>query len=203
MYGTFRAAEISLKKTHVDTNKESYHDGITVTTKEYAEDLNKEIINYNERRMRRSKSGVFSITLKLYPGKYEIKFIVNGQWKLDPLRPTVNNNGHQNNLFIFTYFDELMCVCLSTHDSLLLLILIFEYVFCSTLSSFRADSWRLLNYTPSVPKISSSLGMARVLRKIVKCIDSGKKICYTPSVPIKVATFFWARRLRRGLLCFN
>ncbi|XP_057777092.1 protein PTST homolog 2, chloroplastic-like isoform X2 [Salvia miltiorrhiza] len=225
----FEAAEISLKKTPVDTNKESYHDGITVTTKEYAEDLDKEIINYNEirtrlrrleseltttlcsirskredsiseevtgsstelqslsdavefqenevmsakqqlrslraklavvegkmtlaiiearkkvelkhkkkgdsrkslqllrttsivwpnsaaevllagsfdgwktqRRMRRSKSGLFSITLKLYPGRYEIKFIVNGQWKLDPLRPTVNNNGHQNNLFIIT-----------------------------------------------------------------------------------------------------
>ncbi|KAL1569926.1 protein PTST 2, chloroplastic-like isoform X3 [Salvia divinorum] len=55
-----------------------------------------------QRRMRRSKSGMFSITMKLYPGRYEIKFIVDGKWKLDPLRPIVNNNGHENNLFIVT-----------------------------------------------------------------------------------------------------
>ncbi|XP_042018502.1 protein PTST homolog 2, chloroplastic-like isoform X2 [Salvia splendens] len=222
--------EISFEKNPADTNKESYHDGITVTTKEYAEDMDEhKEINYNEiqtrlqdleselttalrsirseredsiskevtggstdlqslsdavefqenevmsakqrlrslraklavvegkmtlarieaqkiievkkrrigdarrslqllrttsivwpnsaaevslvgsfdgwttqRRMRRSKSGMFSITLKLYPGRYEIKFIVDGKWKLDPLRPIVNNNGHENNLFIVT-----------------------------------------------------------------------------------------------------
>ncbi|XP_047966117.1 protein PTST homolog 2, chloroplastic-like [Salvia hispanica] len=226
----FEAAEISFEKNPVDTNKESYHDGITVTTKEYAEDMDEhKEINYNDiqtrlrdleselttalrsirsgredsiskevtggstdlqslsdavefqenevmsakqqlrslraklavvegkmtlarieaqkiievkkrrigdarrslqllrttsivwpnsasevslvgsfdgwttqRRMRRSKSGIFSITLKLYPGRYEIKFIVDGKWKLDPLRPIVNNNGHENNLFIVT-----------------------------------------------------------------------------------------------------
>lgn len=226
----FEAAEISLGKNSVDTDKESYHDGIIVTTKGYAEDLDghKEI-NYNEirtrlqcleseltttlqslrskredtiseevteryselhnlsdtlefqenevmsakeklrslraklavlegkmalaiidaqkkvevkqkqindarkfsqllrtacivwpntatevflagsfdgwttqRRMEKSKSGVFSITLKLYPGRYEIKFIVDGQWKVDPLRPILNNNGHENNLFTVT-----------------------------------------------------------------------------------------------------
>ncbi|XP_047961165.1 protein PTST homolog 2, chloroplastic-like isoform X5 [Salvia hispanica] len=53
-----------------------------------------------QRRMRRSKLGVFSITLMLYPGSYEIKFIVDGKWKLDPLRPTINNNGYINHLFI-------------------------------------------------------------------------------------------------------
>lgn len=77
-----------------------------------------------QRRMQKLKSGVFSITLKLYPGSYEvgcwhldyfsmfmsdplvsfpiilqIKFIVDGQWKVDPLRPIVYNNGFQNNLF--------------------------------------------------------------------------------------------------------
>ncbi|XP_042049069.1 protein PTST homolog 2, chloroplastic-like isoform X2 [Salvia splendens] len=53
-----------------------------------------------QRRMRRSKLGVFSITLMLYPGSYEIKFIADGNWKLDPLRPTINSNGYINNLFI-------------------------------------------------------------------------------------------------------
>ncbi|KAH6809502.1 hypothetical protein C2S51_027285 [Perilla frutescens var. frutescens] len=53
-----------------------------------------------QRRMEKSKSGVFSITLKLYPGRYEIKFIVDGQWKVDPLRPILNNNGYENNLFL-------------------------------------------------------------------------------------------------------
>ncbi|KAL1550973.1 protein PTST 2, chloroplastic-like isoform X1 [Salvia divinorum] len=226
----FEAAEISLEKYPVDTNNESYHEGITITTKEYAEDLGEhKEINYNEvrtriwgleselttalhsirsrrednilkevigsstelqslsdavefqeneimsakqqlrslraklavlegkitlatveaqkiaevnqkqigdarkslqllrttsiewpnsaaqvllagsfdgwtaqRRMHRSKLGVFSITLKLYPGSYEIKFIVDGNWKLDPLRPTINNNGFINNIFIVT-----------------------------------------------------------------------------------------------------
>lgn len=226
----FEAAEISLGKNSVDADKESYHDGITVTTKEYGEDLDQhKEINYNEiqtclrcleseltttlqsvrskredsiseevtgssselqslsdalefqenevmsakeglrslraklailegkmtlakinaqkrvevkhrqiddarkslqllrstcivwhnsatevlltgsfdgwttqRRMQKLKSGLFSITLRLYPGRYEIKFIVDGQWKVDPLRPTVYNNGYENNLFTVT-----------------------------------------------------------------------------------------------------
>ncbi|KAL4281488.1 hypothetical protein GQ457_03G007470 [Hibiscus cannabinus] len=55
-----------------------------------------------KRKMEKSSSGVFSAQLKLYPGKYEIKFIVDGEWKLDPLRPIVNNNGFENNLLIIT-----------------------------------------------------------------------------------------------------
>ncbi|KAK8492573.1 hypothetical protein V6N11_030797 [Hibiscus sabdariffa] len=53
-----------------------------------------------KRKMEKSSSGVFSVHLKLYPGKYEIKFIVDGEWKLDPLRPIVNNGGFENNLLI-------------------------------------------------------------------------------------------------------
>ncbi|CAL9156394.1 protein FLOURY ENDOSPERM 6, chloroplastic-like [Musa acuminata AAA Group] len=53
-----------------------------------------------QRRMERSSSGVFSLQLKLYPGRYEIKFIVDGVWKVDPLRPIVRNSGHENNLLI-------------------------------------------------------------------------------------------------------
>ncbi|GLU17167.1 hypothetical protein SLE2022_335600 [Rubroshorea leprosula] len=53
-----------------------------------------------QRKMERSRTGVFSPYLKLYPGRYEIKFIVDGKWMIDPLRPIVHNNGHENNLII-------------------------------------------------------------------------------------------------------
>ncbi|XVE75178.1 hypothetical protein DITRI_Ditri12bG0074800 [Diplodiscus trichospermus] len=55
-----------------------------------------------KRKMEKSSTGVFSMRLKLYPGKYEIKFIVDGEWRIDPLRPIVNNNGYENNLLIIT-----------------------------------------------------------------------------------------------------
>ncbi|KAF8378391.1 hypothetical protein HHK36_029730 [Tetracentron sinense] len=51
-----------------------------------------------QRKMERSSTGIFSLCLKLYPGRYEIKFIVDGAWKVDPLRPIVHNNGYKNNL---------------------------------------------------------------------------------------------------------
>lgn len=53
-----------------------------------------------QRKMEKSVTGVFSLTLKLYPGKYEMKFIVDGVWKVDPLRPVVHNDGYENNLLI-------------------------------------------------------------------------------------------------------
>ncbi|CAD6206199.1 unnamed protein product [Miscanthus lutarioriparius] len=56
----------------------------------------------SQRKMERSENGMFSLNLRLYPGRYEIKFIVDGVWKNDPLRPTVHNNGHENNLLIVT-----------------------------------------------------------------------------------------------------
>uniref|UniRef100_A0A1J3HGR2 5'-AMP-activated protein kinase subunit beta-2 n=1 Tax=Noccaea caerulescens TaxID=107243 RepID=A0A1J3HGR2_NOCCA len=55
-----------------------------------------------QRKMKKAENGVFSLTLKLYPGKYEIKFIVDGQWKVDPLRPIVTCNGYENNLLIIS-----------------------------------------------------------------------------------------------------
>ncbi|XP_012568263.1 protein PTST homolog 2, chloroplastic isoform X2 [Cicer arietinum] len=54
----------------------------------------------SQRKMEKSETGMFSVCLQLYPGKYEIKFIVDGEWKIDPLRPLVNNNGHVNNLLV-------------------------------------------------------------------------------------------------------
>ncbi|KAJ6688980.1 hypothetical protein OIU85_005404 [Salix viminalis] len=53
-----------------------------------------------QRRMEKSSVGIFSLYLKLYPGRYEIKFVVDGEWKIDPLRPIVNNNGYENNLLL-------------------------------------------------------------------------------------------------------
>ncbi|KAJ7943536.1 5'-AMP-activated protein kinase subunit beta-2 [Quillaja saponaria] len=55
-----------------------------------------------QRKMEKSNTGIFSVSLKLYPGKYEIKFIVDGKWMIDPLRPIVRNNGHENNLLTIT-----------------------------------------------------------------------------------------------------
>ncbi|XP_055818701.1 protein PTST homolog 2, chloroplastic-like isoform X3 [Solanum dulcamara] len=63
---------------------------------------NSEELRSKERKMERSSTGVFSVNLKLYPGRYEIKFVVDGIWKIDPLRPIVHNNGHENNLLIVT-----------------------------------------------------------------------------------------------------
>ncbi|KAF3792681.1 PTST protein [Nymphaea thermarum] len=54
----------------------------------------------SQRRMERTSSGVFVLNLKLYPGRYEIKFIVDGMWRVDPLRTVLSNNGHENNLLV-------------------------------------------------------------------------------------------------------
>ncbi|CAN6439302.1 unnamed protein product [Victoria cruziana] len=54
----------------------------------------------SQRRMERTSSGVFVLNLKLYPGRYEIKFMVDGIWRVDPLRTVVSSNGHENNLLI-------------------------------------------------------------------------------------------------------
>lgn len=55
-----------------------------------------------QRKMEKSITGIFSATLQLYPGRYEIKFIVDGAWRCDPLRPTVQNDGYENNILIVT-----------------------------------------------------------------------------------------------------
>ncbi|XP_050237668.1 protein PTST homolog 2, chloroplastic [Mercurialis annua] len=55
-----------------------------------------------KRKMQKSDVGIFSLCMKLYPGKYEIKFIVDGEWKVDPLRPVVCSDGYENNILIIT-----------------------------------------------------------------------------------------------------
>lgn len=42
----------------------------------------------------------FSTTLRLRPGRYEIKFLVDGQWHLSPEFPTVGEGLTQNNLLV-------------------------------------------------------------------------------------------------------
>ncbi|XP_016557367.1 protein PTST homolog 2, chloroplastic isoform X4 [Capsicum annuum] len=55
-----------------------------------------------QRKMEKSRTGVFAVNLKLYPGTYEIKFVVDGIWKTHPLKPIIHNSGHENNLLIIT-----------------------------------------------------------------------------------------------------
>lgn len=54
----------------------------------------------SQKKMKKSNAGVFVISLQLYPGRYEIKFIVDGVWKVDPQRPVVYNSGFENNLLM-------------------------------------------------------------------------------------------------------
>ncbi|GFP78840.1 hypothetical protein PHJA_000027500 [Phtheirospermum japonicum] len=42
----------------------------------------------------------FSTTLMLRPGRYEIKFLVDGEWQLSTELPTVGEGLMQNNLLI-------------------------------------------------------------------------------------------------------
>ncbi|XP_022767284.1 uncharacterized protein LOC111311816 isoform X2 [Durio zibethinus] len=44
------------------------------------------------------KSKIWSTVLWLYPGIYEIKFIVDGKWKIDPQRESTNDSGICNNI---------------------------------------------------------------------------------------------------------
>lgn len=42
----------------------------------------------------------FTATFKLRPGRYEIKFVVDGEWQLSPEFPTVGEGAMENNLLI-------------------------------------------------------------------------------------------------------
>lgn len=44
------------------------------------------------------KSRLWTTVLWLYPGTYEIKFIVDGQWRIDPQRESVTSGSMQNNI---------------------------------------------------------------------------------------------------------
>ncbi|RVW12976.1 Protein PTST-like 3, chloroplastic [Vitis vinifera] len=44
------------------------------------------------------KSRLWSTVLWLYPGLYEIKFIIDGQWRIDPQSETVTRGTIDNNI---------------------------------------------------------------------------------------------------------
>ncbi|XP_047964022.1 protein PTST homolog 3, chloroplastic isoform X2 [Salvia hispanica] len=46
------------------------------------------------------------VVLWLYPGVYEIKFVVDGDWKIDPERETVSRNGVHNNILRVDSVDD-------------------------------------------------------------------------------------------------
>eukprot|EP00250_Pteridium_aquilinum_P018286 c24023_g1_i3 orf=398-1153(-) len=52
------------------------------------------------RRMEKSSAGVYVTALQLYPGQYEMKFIVNGEWRVDPNRPISWASGFENNVLM-------------------------------------------------------------------------------------------------------
>lgn len=41
----------------------------------------------NPKPMKKSKDGCWKVTMNLAPGRYEYKFIVDGQWVEDPTAP--------------------------------------------------------------------------------------------------------------------
>ncbi|EFJ33786.1 hypothetical protein SELMODRAFT_266879 [Selaginella moellendorffii] len=54
----------------------------------------------NKIKMEKSGAGVFVTALHLYPGRYEVKFIVDGTWRVDPCRPITYADGIENNVLM-------------------------------------------------------------------------------------------------------
>jgi 1,4-alpha-glucan branching enzyme len=43
---------------------------------------------------RKDGNGTYSVTLLLPPGRHEYKFVVNGEWRVDPRHPDTAPNAH-------------------------------------------------------------------------------------------------------------
>jgi len=59
--------------------------------------------NAKVHRMRRDENGLWKKTVMLFPGRYEYKFLVDGQWQNDPGNDQLSYNPfgtHNNLLFI-------------------------------------------------------------------------------------------------------
>ena len=60
--------------------------------------------NWNSRThpMKKNPKGVWEKTIMLFPGRYEYRFLVDGEWWNDPLNNQVciNSYGSQNNIII-------------------------------------------------------------------------------------------------------
>ncbi|MBN2482848.1 MAG: glycogen-binding domain-containing protein [Candidatus Omnitrophica bacterium] len=48
--------------------------------------------NTNGTKMKKDRNGVWSIGMTLNPGRYEYKFIVDGQWWTDPINSNTSKN---------------------------------------------------------------------------------------------------------------
>ncbi len=44
--------------------------------------------------LRRGKDGIWRVTMSLKPGRYEYKFVVDGQWRPDPFNPDMVPDSH-------------------------------------------------------------------------------------------------------------
>lgn len=58
--------------------------------------------NAEKDKLKEVKPGVFELFLPLAPGRYEYKFVVDGEWKLDPKNPKkiLTLDGHENSVII-------------------------------------------------------------------------------------------------------
>ena len=56
--------------------------------------------NLRKHPMKKADSGVWKKTAMLFPGRYEYKFLVDGQWQTDPANEQIcwNRFGTQNNV---------------------------------------------------------------------------------------------------------
>ena len=52
--------------------------------------------------MKKDEAGVWRKIVMLYPGRYEYKFLIDGQWRLDPQNEhhCLNSFGSQNNVLV-------------------------------------------------------------------------------------------------------
>ena len=58
----------------------------------------------NVHSMKKNKSGIWKKTVMIYPGRYEYKFIIDGEWHLDYQNEHLCTNcfGTQNNVLVIT-----------------------------------------------------------------------------------------------------
>ena len=52
--------------------------------------------NANANPLKKDSLGLWSVTIPLKPGKYQYKFVVDGDWKLDPANSDSQDDGAGN-----------------------------------------------------------------------------------------------------------
>jgi len=57
--------------------------------------------------MQKNAAGRWTLSLDLPPGRYEILFLVDGQWQHDPSQPAISDTfGGWNNLLVVPFYAE-------------------------------------------------------------------------------------------------